>query len=65
MGRPLVVALSGPYVPACVTVPNGFLPLVGHQHPLLPALIRELPYVPETIQCVHDSDHRLPYRPLM
>ena len=41
------------------------LPLVGHQHPLLPALIDELPYVPETIQRIHGSDHRLPHRPLM
>ena len=41
------------------------LPLVGHQHPLLPALIHELPYVPETIQRIQDSDRRLPHRPLM
>jgi hypothetical protein len=34
--------------------------LAAHQRPLLPALIDELPYVPETIQRVQDRNHRLP-----
>ena len=41
------------------------LPLVGHQRPLLSALVHELPYVPETIQRIQDSDRRLSRRPRM
>ncbi len=40
------------------------LPLCGHTHPLLTEVIHELPYVPETVERVHGSDHRLPHRPL-
>src|SRR6266851_5923340 len=40
------------------------LPLRGHTHPLLTEMIHELPYVPETVERVHNSDHRPPHRPL-
>src|SRR5216684_4864812 len=40
------------------------LPLRGHTHPLLTEMIHELPYVPETVERVHGSDHRPPHRPL-
>src|SRR5712691_2486188 len=40
------------------------LPLSGHTHPLLTEVIHELPYVPETVECIQGSDHRPPHRPL-
>src|SRR2546422_5447806 len=40
------------------------LPLSGHTHPLLTAVIHELPYVPETVERIHSSYHRPPDRPL-
>src|SRR5882724_5060642 len=40
------------------------LSLRGHTHPLLTAVIHELPDVPETVERLHDSDHRPPDRPL-
>src|SRR5712692_8498428 len=40
------------------------LPLSGHTHPLLTDVIHELPYVPETVERVHGSDHRPPDGPL-
>src|SRR3989442_14954866 len=39
------------------------LSLSGHMHPLLTDVIHELPYVPETVERVHGSDHRPPDRP--
>ena len=40
------------------------VPLSGHTHPLLTEVIRELSYLPETVERVHGSDHRPPHRPL-